>query len=233
MTWLLGYENTMPATRCLKKTQELDEDNAPVLDADGNAVYNWKKKQGDLAWNALPEALLASAEAPQDDADSEVDGVGAQALYKTDTLMAVVSGRGLSLDKSATTVSNSVTVQRRNDDNNRIENFSFADGTLMDVHDIETFKSSGATSDSITTGKGRDFIVAGDGNDLISAGAGADIVAAGRGDDTLQGADGNDFLYGGKGDDTIYGGNGDDYLIGEDGNDVLTAWQRRPGYTFR
>lgn len=93
---------------------------------------------------------------------------------------------------------------------NRIENFYFADGTVLTANDYlnnnPTINGSGTVSD-YTGGFGT-------GNSTL---IGSDE------DDTLYGYAGNDTLIGGVGDDSLYGGAGDDTYIFNygDGIDVI------------
>ena len=125
------------------------------------------------------------------------------------------------------------------DQDNRIENFAFADGTKLDFSQITQaaygmgendtltgsaegdFLSGGAGSDTLSGGAGKDVLVGGSGNDKLSGGADHDFLFAGKGNDSLQGGDGRDYLLGGAGNDTLDGGNADDVLAGEDGADTL------------
>ena len=113
-----------------------------------------------------------------------------------------------------------------------IENFEFADGTKLSLHELETqaaFKGTdgndtiiGANAkDEIYGGAGDDTIVANEGNDTLYGGEGNDILYGQDGNDILYGGEGNDKLYGGNDNDILYGGDGDDILAGENGNDTL------------
>ena len=113
-----------------------------------------------------------------------------------------------------------------------IENFEFADGTKLSLHEFETqtaFKGTDANDtiigasadDEIHGGAGDDAIGSNGGNDIIYGEAGNDNISAGNGNDTLYGGEGNDKLYGGNDNDILYGGDGDDTLYGENGNDTL------------
>ncbi|MDO8262337.1 MAG: putative Ig domain-containing protein [Gallionella sp.] len=99
-------------------------------------------------------------------------------------------------------------------DEPKIEQISFADGTVWGVNDIQSMLSTAPTT-------GNDYITGTDGNDIIDALAGDDRVFGGEGNDVLQGGDGNDYLIAGAGDNTLLGGTGFDYLEGNAGNDML------------
>lgn len=133
----------------------------------------------------------------------------------------------------------SVTIEDWADQRNRIENFAFVDGNVLDFsqiihgqygmagHDVLNgtavgdFLSGGAGNDTLNGGAGRDVLVGGSGNDRLDGGADNDLLFAGAGDDVLLGGAGNDYLIAEAGHDTLDGGDGDDVLAGMDGNDVL------------
>ena len=95
-----------------------------------------------------------------------------------------------------------------------IENFEFADGTKLSLHEFETQTMFKGTD-------GNDLIFGANADDEIHGGIGDDEICARRGNDILYGGEGNDKLYGQDGNDTLYGGDGDDTLYGENGNDTL------------
>ena len=113
-----------------------------------------------------------------------------------------------------------------------IENFEFADGTKLSLHELETqaaFKGTDANDtiyganakDEIYGGAGDDTIYANDGDDKLYGQAGNDKLYGGDGDDTIYGGEGNDAINGQGGNDIIYGGDGDDHAFGEWGNDTF------------
>ena len=109
-----------------------------------------------------------------------------------------------------------------------MENFEFADGTIVSVDEylnrkiviegsgkLIGFNSGYGTRDTIYKGsEANDEIISYQGNDLLEGMAG---------DDILNGGDGNDTLDGGTGDDTLNGGRGDDvYIFGKGyGHDII------------
>ncbi len=126
----------------------------------------------------------------------------------------------------------------------QIENFEFADGTILSKSEFEgrgvvvegtndNDNLSGSNSSDIITGKdgddtingnsGDDTIDGGNGNDTIDGGNGNDTIDGGTGDDTINGGYGNDTITGGTGNDTINGNYGDDKLVGNSGNDTLNS----------
>jgi Ca2+-binding RTX toxin-like protein len=117
--------------------------------------------------------------------------------------------------------------------NNRIETFSFSDGTSLHVNDIvnlqgteeaDTVHLVDNTSDVTLSMQGGDDVVqTADGNDTIDGGAGDDTIRSGKGNDTLIGGQGNDTLEGGAGDDTyIFGrGDGSDTIFDTAGDNTL------------
>lgn len=133
----------------------------------------------------------------------------------------------------------SVTIEGWADTKNRIENFAFTDGNLLDFSQIVNaqsgmgandtlsgtaegdFMSGGGGNDTLSGGAGKDFLVGGTGDDSLDGGADKDFLFAGAGNDTLIGGDGNDYLIAEAGDDVLEGGDGDDVLVGMDGNDTL------------
>lgn len=133
----------------------------------------------------------------------------------------------------------SVTIEGWADTKNRIENFGFTDGNLLDFSQIINaqsgmdandtldgttegdFMSGGGGNDTLSGGAGKDMLVGGSGDDQLDGGAEKDLIFAGAGNDTLVGGDGNDYLIAEAGDDVLEGGNGDDVLVGMDGTDTL------------
>ena len=113
-----------------------------------------------------------------------------------------------------------------------IENFEFADGTKLSLHEFETqtaFKGTdgddiirGVTAnDEIHGGAGNDTLYGQDGDDTLYGEAGNDTLHGQNGNDTIYGGEGDDILGGGDGSDTLYGGDGDDKLYGSSGNDIF------------
>ncbi len=98
-----------------------------------------------------------------------------------------------------------------------IENFQFADGTVLTKAQLEQdYLAKHSTS-------GNDFLMGGIGADVINGGAGDDIIKGLDGDDTITGGAGDDILSGGDGNDTyIYNvGDGNDLIKENHGNDTL------------
>jgi Ca2+-binding RTX toxin-like protein len=144
--------------------------------------------------------------------------------------------------KSFEELSDVITIKEWLNANNRIENFRFSDGTVLDANDIINLQgtdendtarfldsttpvnlSMGDGDDIVQSGRGDDIINGGKGDDVISGGYGNDIVDGGQGNDTIYGGSGNDIIDGGKGDDTLEGGKGDDTYIYDkgDGKDIV------------
>jgi Ca2+-binding RTX toxin-like protein len=115
----------------------------------------------------------------------------------------------------------SVTIEGWADTKNRIENFAFTDGNLLDFSQIVNAQSGMGANDTLNGTADGDFMSGGGGNDTLSGGAGKDILVGGTGDDRLDGGADKDFMFAGAGNDTLIGGDGNDYLIAEAGNDVL------------
>ncbi|MCP1602208.1 calcium-binding protein [Pseudomonas citronellolis] len=101
-----------------------------------------------------------------------------------------------------------------NDGNNqyRLEEIRFADGTIWDVERVKSLLLQGGEGHDILTGYASD--------DHLSGGAGNDRLDGGIGNDWVGGGIGNDTLFGNAGNDTLVGGAGNDYLHGGDGSDV-------------
>ncbi|MDT8388715.1 MAG: calcium-binding protein [Thiogranum sp.] len=122
-----------------------------------------------------------------------------------------------------------------------IEQFRFADGTLMSMREMMAMAPPAPSFDphleepreQISGGEGDDVLIGTDGNDYIEAFSGKDSVNAGAGDDIIIGGTGRDQLDGGAGDDVfviegsdadydmIFGGEGEDSIVGGAGDDVL------------
>ena len=115
----------------------------------------------------------------------------------------------------------------------RIETFSFADLTTLNLagiisrfgtDGIDVIDLSGwTTAVQLNLGAGADKITASAFNDTIDGGDGDDSIIGGDGADLITGGIGNDTLIGGRGDDTLIGGGGDDtYVFGiGDGKDWI------------
>ncbi|WP_164736472.1 calcium-binding protein [Rhizobium vallis] len=108
-----------------------------------------------------------------------------------------------------------------------VEQFSFADGTVLSNADIARIVLAGMVTpgdDNIVGFVFDDTISAGDGNDTVDAAGGNDLIIGGKGNDILVGGDGNDSITGGIGNDTIVGSYGNDtiYYAHGDGSDTIT-----------
>ena len=164
------------------------------------------------AWNETDKKWARTLEAVTEDqlpTDSESRSI------------VVPAGQGDEQTVLLEDMADTLTIEQWTDTNNRIEEFAFSDGNVLDVHDIAQFLNGGNNNDTLTGGNDRDWIGSGDGADNLKGLGGKDVLAAGAGNDILDGGDGNDFLFAGKGDDTLRGGKGNDYLLAEAGNDKL------------
>ncbi|MGM4884618.1 calcium-binding protein [Rhizobium sp. 62_C5_N11_2] len=94
-------------------------------------------------------------------------------------------------------------------DMNDVEQFAFADGTILSKFDIIVRLIAAQVTE------GDDTVTAFDFDDVIAAGAGADTIDGRSGNDTITGGTGNDTIDSGWGNDTIYYARGD-------GNDTIT-----------
>ena len=111
----------------------------------------------------------------------------------------------------------------------KIEQFVFADGSIMDNKAIgykleqldfsEDVRTTEFT-DTVNANGGNDTVVTLGGNDIINGGAGNDYIDAGYGDDHIIGGTGNDKLIGYRGSDTYYYNIGDGFDTIEDYNDT-------------
>lgn len=115
----------------------------------------------------------------------------------------------------------SVTIEDWVDEKNRIENFGFADGNLLDFSQIINAQHGAAGSDQLSGTALGDFISGGSGDDTLVGNAGNDVLTGGSGNDNINGGEGRDLLFAGKGKDAMSGGDGDDYLIADAGDDQL------------
>ena len=93
-------------------------------------------------------------------------------------------------------------------DANKIEQFKFADGTVLTSANLDTigYKVYGtANVDSLQGSNGNDTMYGYEGNDTLQGNAGNDVIDGGAGNDTLSGGTGNDlFLFSrGGGQDTV------------------------------
>ncbi|RUM44168.1 MAG: hypothetical protein DSY46_06295, partial [Hydrogenimonas sp.] len=109
--------------------------------------------------------------------------------------------------------------------NHRVEQFVFADGSILDANRII---SQAIESESSETLENRNILEGELGNDRLIGSEGDDILYGQAGNDTLEGGAGNDRLLGdsdgdyhdGSYSDTLIGGTGDDILQGGAGNDT-------------
>lgn len=105
-----------------------------------------------------------------------------------------------------------------------VDEFRFADGTVMTLADVKTQVLTGtSSSDTIDGFNGDDTISGLGGDDILHGRNGNDTVDGGAGADSLFGDAGNDTLLGGDGNDKLNGGTGADTMIGGAGNDVYTV----------
>lgn len=84
----------------------------------------------------------------------------------------------------------------------RLETFSFADGTEINVANLLSAVTGGAGNDVINGGVADDWLAGSAGDDVLAGNAGQDILIGGSGNDILAGGAGADRLYGGDGMDT-------------------------------
>ncbi|HBG49568.1 MAG TPA: hypothetical protein DDW90_08735 [Cyanobacteria bacterium UBA9971] len=98
----------------------------------------------------------------------------------------------------------------------RVELFSFSDGSVLSFDDIYSMLDIYGTANADTL-NGNNF------NNYISGLNGNDVINAYNGNDTIVGGSGNDTLYGGSGDDTYFFNIGDniDTIVDSFGNDSI------------
>lgn len=124
---------------------------------------------------------------------------------------------------------------------NRIETFTFSDGTTWDANAIlahqgtdeaDTVRLIDTNADmTLDLGAGDDTITTGNGNDTLIGGEGNDTLTSGTGNDTLEGDEGDDTLIGGTGNDTYVFNRGDgmDTILDED---RYAPYYWNPNYTL-
>ncbi|KAF0216168.1 MAG: Hemolysin-type calcium-binding, partial [Geobacteraceae bacterium] len=99
-------------------------------------------------------------------------------------------------------------------DYQRVDQFKFADGTVLSAAGLEAmgYKVHGtAANDTLNGSNANDTVFGYDGNDNLYGYSG---------NDALNGDAGTDNLYGAAGNDILNGGAGNDYLQGDAGNDT-------------
>ncbi len=117
----------------------------------------------------------------------------------------------------------------------KIEQISFAGGTVWDIATLEALLPGPPPAT-----EGPDILFGTTGDDVIDGLGGDDTLYGDAGNDTLIGGTGNDTLYGDTGNDTLTGGAGNDYLDGGvgsdtylfglgDGTDVVIDFDSTPG----
>ena len=106
---------------------------------------------------------------------------------------------------------------------NRINSFSFDNGTVLNANQVLTALNQGNDSEILFGSPNNDVIEGTDKNSVIYGGAGNDTLNGGLGADTLLGENGDDLLDGGLGADTLVGEAGDDVLNGGEGDDTLNG----------
>lgn len=178
----------------------------------GNDVYMYKKGDG-------KDTILDSA--GEDTLKFTDDTTLSNLLIKksgNDILLAIAED-GVVFDD----LSDVIRIQNWYVKENRIESFSFADGSSADLHTIQDLIPN---KEGVYVGTDGDESIEGDlaYNDIIYAGGGNDTIVGSNNDDLLYGEAGDDTLQAGGGDDVLYGGAGNDTYVynAGDGNDTLT-----------
>ncbi|MDP2242366.1 MAG: putative Ig domain-containing protein [Burkholderiales bacterium] len=128
------------------------------------------------------------------------------------------------------------------DDDLKVEQVAFANGTVWDVAALEAmvpmaeatedddliFGTSGEDvidglggNDEIVGVGGNDLLIGGTGNDYLGGGGGNDILLGGDDVDELEDWNGSNYFDGGNGDDTVLVSGGTGFVIGGRGNDEI------------
>ncbi len=140
-------------------------------------------------------------------------------------------------DKTFEELDDVITLKKEMQNGYGIENFEFADGTIMNASSLLLLQSGTDSDDYIKILSGDSIVDLKAGNDLFFGGSGKDRVTGGPGDDILQGGSGDDTYNYAKGDgkDTILDAAGNDALVFTDntalsdlvikksGNDIIVA----------
>lgn len=101
------------------------------------------------------------------------------------------------------------------DEESKIEQVAFADGTVWDVAALEAMVPMAEATENA------DYLFGTSGDDVIDGLGGDDQIAGGHGNDLLIGGTGNDYLVGGGGNDILLGGGGEDDLEDWNGNNYF------------
>lgn len=105
--------------------------------------------------------------------------------------------------------------------NGYIEQFQLADGSMLNLKELQVADIGINNNGSIWGWNGKDQLIGGNDDDAIVSYAGNDMLYGNDGNDILDAGFGDDMLYGGGGNDSLFGGVGDDILFGNEGNDVI------------
>ena len=136
--------------------------------------------------------------------------------------------------KSFKELSDVITIKNHTNTDNKLENISFADGTVVDVATIALGTEEndnfifGSASTTINALGGDDIVATGNGNDTITGGIGADTLKGGNGDDAyiFNKGDGKDSIEDTLGLDTLnFGANisQNDVIVKLIGRDLVIA----------
>lgn len=135
--------------------------------------------------------------------------------------------------KTFSTLSDKLTISGWFNADNRIETFTFSDGSTWDVNAILAHQGTDEADTLRLIDTNADTTLdLGSGNDTITIGQGNDSLNGGEGDDTINAGSGNDTLIGGEGDDAISGSTGNDtYIFNRgDGADTILDEDRYAPY---
>ncbi|MEM8794744.1 MAG: LamG-like jellyroll fold domain-containing protein, partial [Pseudomonadota bacterium] len=99
-----------------------------------------------------------------------------------------------------------------------VENFRFADGTVVTAGNLIAARNALDPDQTIDGTSGSDMLTGAAGDDTISGGAGNDVLEGGSGNDTIFDGTGADSVDGGEGSDTIML----DAIVGTSGTNVIS-----------
>jgi Ca2+-binding RTX toxin-like protein len=147
-------------------------------------------------------------------------------------LIAMIIGTDLVIgikenEKNFEDLTDKITIKDWTNNNNRIENLKFFDGSTTG---FDSIIQATINDDYLVFGDEGVIIDALAGDDQVISGNGNDIVIGGSGNDILSTSDGDDILTGGLGNDTLYGGSGKDIYIFNKGDGIDTIYDIHTAY---
>jgi Ca2+-binding RTX toxin-like protein len=169
--------------------------------------------------------------------DGGSDTLSFKSGIKVSDVMMQVSGNNLVVglaDPSNPTatfaqLTDKITLQSWFDALDRIETFTFADGTTINVANM-AFQTGGAGTNTLVGTAASNWLAGGAGGGTLTGGSGIDVLIGGAAATTLIGGGGNDMLYGGTGGGQLQGGAGNDALVGGAATDTAVFSGARANY---